>query len=62
VLDDQSVSKAVKNQEAFFTRYPKSAASFCLEQLANQLVDKNAKQLAPAGIRSFVNKVIKFFG
>lgn len=62
VLDDHLVSKAVKNQEPFFIRYPKSNASYCLEQLANQLVNHDTRQLAPAGIRSFVNKVMRFFG
>jgi flagellar biosynthesis protein FlhG len=62
VLDDQVVSKAVKNQEPFFIRYPKSKATYCLEQLANQLVNKDNRQPAPAGMRSFVNKVMRFFG
>lgn len=61
VLDDHLVSKAVKNQEPFFIRYPKSDASHCLEQLANQLVNKDASQFAPAGVRSFVNKVMRYF-
>ncbi|MDA8210937.1 MAG: MinD/ParA family protein [Clostridia bacterium] len=62
VLDDPSVSKAVKTQEPFFLKYPKSNAAQCLERLASQLLNNNSGiQEPPAGVRGFLTKMIRFF-
>ncbi|MFZ3172791.1 MAG: AAA family ATPase [Carboxydocellales bacterium] len=63
VLDDPCVSKAVKLQEPFFLKYPKSNATQCLERLAAQLLYNfdTGTQETPAGVRGFLTKMIRFF-
>lgn len=62
VLDDQSVSRAVKSQEAFILSYPKSPAALCLNRLAAQLLNKSLEDEKPSGIRGFLTKMVKLFG
>lgn len=64
VLDDSCVSKAVKTQEPFFLKYPKSKASQCLERLASQLLYNydTGIQEGTVGVRGFLTKMIRFFG
>ncbi|ADG82373.1 Cobyrinic acid ac-diamide synthase [Thermincola ferriacetica] len=60
ILDDPSVSKAVKSQEPFVLKYPKSPATACVQKLAAQLMEQEYAE--PSGIKSFFNRLSNFFG
>lgn len=60
ILDDPAVSKAVKNQEPFLLKYPKSSAATCIQKLAAQLMDKEFSE--PSGVKSFFNRLTRLFG
>ncbi|MHB8170459.1 MAG: MinD/ParA family protein [Thermincolia bacterium] len=61
ILDDPSVTKAVKSQEPFLLKYPKSLAANCIHRLAGQLLEQGEEQQAPSGVKAFFAKVSKFF-
>lgn len=61
ILDDPLVSKAVKSQEAFLLKYPKSSAAQCVKRLAAQLVTDQPSQPEPSGIKAFFGRISKLF-
>lgn len=61
ILDDPAVSKAVKSQEPFLLKYPKAAATECIQRLAAQLMDQ-AYYPEPGGVKAFFGKLAKLFG
>lgn len=61
ILDDPLVSKAVKNQEPFLLKYPKSSAAQCVQRLAAQLMDQSHLP-EPTGVKAFFGKIAKLFG
>jgi len=61
ILDDPSVSKAVKSQEPFLLKYPKSSATECILRLAAQMLEQEL-QPEPAGVKAFFGKIAKLFG
>lgn len=62
VLDDPSVSRAVKEQIPFLIRFPESPATRCIEQLAKkQLKETVAANENETGIRSFLSRLIQAF-
>jgi flagellar biosynthesis protein FlhG len=61
ILDDPSVSKAVKSQEPFLLKFPKSSAAECINRLAAQLVDQEYHS-EPGGVKAFFGKIAKLFG
>ncbi len=61
ILDDPAVKKAVKHQEPFILKYPRSPASECIQRLAAQLVDQG-HCYEPGGVRAFLGKIAKLFG
>lgn len=61
ILDDPLVSKAVKNQEPFLLKYPKSSAAQCVQRLAAQLMDQSNLP-EPTGVKAFFGKIAKLFG
>lgn len=60
ILDDQYVSKAVKNQVPFILKYPKSSAAVCIQRLAAHLMDQ--KYSEPSGVKEFFGRIAKLFG
>lgn len=60
ILDDPLVSRAVKSQEPFYLKYPKSPAACCIQKLAAQLMQQGAYP-EPGGIKGFFNKIVKMF-
>jgi flagellar biosynthesis protein FlhG len=62
VLDDPSVSRAVKEQVPFLIRYPESPAARCIEQLVKkQIKETTAVTGNETGIRSFLSRFIRVF-
>ncbi len=61
ILDDPSVSRAVKSQEPFLLKYPKSSAAECILRLAAQMLDQEF-QTEPGGVKSFFGKIARLFG
>ncbi len=61
ILDDPAVTKAVKNQEPFLLKYPKSPAAECINRLAAQLLDRSYRA-EPGGVRAFFGKIAMLFG
>lgn len=61
ILDDPLVSKAVKSQEPFLLKYPKSSAAQCIQRLAAQLMDRSYHP-EPGGVKAFFGKIAKLFG
>jgi flagellar biosynthesis protein FlhG len=61
ILDDPSVSKAVKSQEPFLLKFPKSSAAECINRLAAQLADQEYHS-EPGGVKAFFGKIAKLFG
>ncbi len=61
ILDDPSVSKAVKSQEPFLLKYPKSSATECILRLAAQMLEQEL-QPEPVGVKAFFGKIAKLFG
>jgi len=61
ILDDPAVTRAVKSQEPFVLKYPKSIAANCIHQLAGQLLDQEEQQPPPSGVKAFFAKVSRFF-
>lgn len=61
ILDDPLVSKAVKSQEAFLLKYPKSPAAQCVKRLAAQLVTDQPSHAEPSGIKAFFGRISKLF-
>ncbi len=60
ILDDPAVSKAVKLQEPFLLKYPKSPATGCIQRLAAQLMEQD--YIEPSGVKAFFNRLTKLFG
>ncbi len=61
ILDDPAVPKAVKNQEPFLLKYPRSPAAKCMRHLAAHLIDQGY-QGEPSGVKAFFGKITKLFG
>lgn len=61
ILDDPLVSKAVKNQEPFYLKFPRSPAAQCVQKLAAQLMQQGSYP-EPSGIKGFFNRLAKLFG
>jgi len=61
ILDDPNVSKAVKSQEPFLLKYPKSSATHCVQRLAAHMVDQEYYP-EPGGVKAFFGKIAKLFG
>ena len=61
ILDDPSVSKAVKSQEPFLLKYPKALATECIQRLAADML-KQEFQPEPGGVKAFFGKIAKLFG
>lgn len=61
ILDDPAVSRAVKSQQPFLLKYPKSSATDCMYKLAAQLMDQ-VYHPEPSGVKAFFNKIAKLFG
>lgn len=62
ILDDYTVTKAVKRQQPFIISNPKSVSSKQLREIANRLVEgyKNEAMPSSNGFKGFVNKLVKF--
>ncbi|MFZ5640587.1 MAG: MinD/ParA family protein [Bacillota bacterium] len=61
ILDDPLVTRAVKSQEPFYLKYPKSPAAHCIQKLAAQLMQQGAYP-EPGGIKGFFSRLAKMFG
>ncbi|TLM97347.1 MinD/ParA family protein [bacterium] len=61
ILDDPLVSRAVKNQEPFYLKYPKSPAAHCIQKLAGQLMEQGSYP-EPGGIKGFFSRLARLFG
>jgi flagellar biosynthesis protein FlhG len=62
ILQDDAVIKAVKQQQPFSTRYPKSHAAKDIRVIARKLADKyqSSGALEDAGAKGFINKLVRF--
>jgi flagellar biosynthesis protein FlhG len=58
VLNDPSVSRAVRVQQPFTISYPRSSATRNIEAIAWNLLDRKPETEAP-GLRAFLNKVFR---
>lgn len=62
VLDDPSVSRAVKEQIPFLLRYPESPAARCIEQLVKKQLNETGAVIGnETGIRSFLSRFMRVF-
>lgn len=61
IIEDSVVSKAVKSQEPFLLKYPKSDASKCIYKLAAQLTKGETVNVNAGGVKNFFNRMVKLF-
>jgi flagellar biosynthesis protein FlhG len=58
VLNDPSVSRAVRVQQPFVLSYPRSAAARNIEAIAWNLLDRKP-ETAETGLQAFLHKVFR---
>ncbi|MDH5720101.1 MAG: MinD/ParA family protein [Spirochaetia bacterium] len=60
IYDDEMVPKSIRKQKPFYSLYPKSKASSCLNVIAARLMgDKNGFDKKNVGIGAFFRKILK---
>ncbi|WP_408954533.1 MinD/ParA family protein [Natroniella sp. ANB-PHB2] len=57
---DKAVTKAVKKRRPFFLEFPKAQVVKSTNQIVAKLLDKEAKEKEPKGIKGFFNKLLNF--
>ena len=62
ILNDDNVSKAVKQQQPFILGYPKSTASRYMRDITNKLAEsyKDEKVQTTTGVKGFIGRLMKF--
>lgn len=62
ILNDDNVSKAVKQQQPFILGYPKSTASRYMREITNKLAEsyKDEKVQTTTGVKGFIGRLMKF--
>lgn len=62
ILQDESVTKAVKMQQPFYLAFPKSQAAKNIKELSRRLTDvkQDSNTSENTGIRGFVNRLVGF--
>ena len=60
VYDDEIVAKSVRKQKPFYTLYPKSKASGCINVVVSRILNKEIEPVdRPAGLGSFFKKMFQ---
>jgi flagellar biosynthesis protein FlhG len=58
VTDDSKVSQAVKEQKPFYSMFPKSEASLCMQRISSEILGEN-QDFKSESIKEYINKLLR---